>query len=86
VNVKAKGFAVKFRWRETDRQTLLFPQITFEQFIALKHNDSEEAKRTLHERISANLHNFLLNPTRRDKALAVAAKLGIDLPYLPYTH
>jgi hypothetical protein len=86
VNVKGKGFAVKFRWRETDRQTLLFPQITVEQFNALKQSGSEEAARTLRERISANLHGFLLNPARRDKAIAVAAKLGIDLPYPPYTH
>jgi hypothetical protein len=85
VNVKGRGFAVKFRWRDTDRQTLLFPQITVEQLIALKQSDSEEAARTLRERISANLHNFLLNPARRDKALAVAAKLSIDLPYPPYT-
>jgi hypothetical protein len=86
VNVKGKGFAVKFRWRDTDRQTLLFPQITVEQFIALKQSGSEEAARILRERISANLHSFLLNPAKRDKALAVAAKLGADLSYPPYTH
>ena len=86
VSVKGKGFAVKFRWRDTERQTLLFPQITGEHFIALKQNRSEEAARILRERISANLHSFLLNPAKRDKALAVAVKLGIDLPYPPYTH
>src|SRR5262249_11052210 len=81
VNVKGKGFAVKFRWRDTDRQTLLFPQITGAQFIYLKQSGSEEAARILRERIIANLHSFLLNPSKRDKALAVAARLGIDLPY-----
>ena len=86
VSVKGKGFAVKFRWRDTDRQTLLFPRISDTQFIALKQSGSEEAARTLRERISANLHSFLLNPARRDKAIVVAAKLGIDLPYPPYTH
>ena len=86
MSVKGKGFAVKFRWRDTERQTLLFPQITGEHFIALKQNRSEEAARILRERISANLHSFLLNPAKRDKALAVAVKLGIDLPYPPYTH
>jgi hypothetical protein len=79
VNVKGKGFAVKFRWRDTSRQTLLFPQITGEEFISLKQSGSREAARILRERISANLHGFLLDPAKRDKTLAVAAKLGIDL-------
>jgi hypothetical protein len=85
VNVKGKGFAVKFRWRDTDRQTLLFPQITGAQFIDLKQSGSEEAARILRERIIANIHSFLLNLSKRDKALTVAAKLGIDLLYPPYT-
>jgi hypothetical protein len=79
VGVRGKGFAVKFRWRDADRQTLLFPQITGAQFIALTQSGSLEAARILRERISADLHNFLLDPARRGKALAVAAKLGIDL-------
>jgi hypothetical protein len=79
VNVKGKGFAVKFRWRDAARQTLLFPQITGAQFIALKQSGSEEAARILRERISANLQSFLLDPTKRDKALIVARKLGTNL-------
>jgi len=79
VNVKGKGFAVKFRWRDTARQTLLFPQITGEEFTSLKQSGSEEAARILRERISANLHNFLLDPAKRDKALIVARKLGTNL-------
>jgi len=85
VSVKGKGFAVKFRWRDTARKTLLFPQITGEEFTSLKHSGSEEAARILRERISANLHGFLLDPAKRDKALAVAAKLGIDLS-VPAVH
>lgn len=79
VNVKGKGFAVKFRWRDTARQTLLFPQITGAQFIVFKQSGSEETARILHERISASLHNFLLDPAKRDKALIVARKLGTNL-------
>jgi hypothetical protein len=79
VGVRGKGFVVKFRWRDADRQTLLFPQITGAQFISLTQSGSGEAARILHERINADLHRFLLNPAKRDKALAVAAKLGIDL-------
>jgi len=85
VGVKGKGFAVKFRWRDTDRQTLLFPQINHEEFTVLSNSGPEEATRILRERIIANLHSFLFNPSKRDKALAVAAKLSIDLLYPPYT-
>jgi hypothetical protein len=79
VNVKGKGFAVKFRWRDTARQTLLFPQITGEEFTSLKQRGSEESARILRERISANLHDFLLDTAKRDKALIVARKLGTYL-------
>ena len=79
VGVKGKGFAVKFRWRDTVRQTLLFPQITAEEFTSLKQSGSEESARILRERISANLHSFLLDPTKRDKALIFARKLGTNL-------
>ncbi len=79
VGVKGKGFAVKFRWRDTARQTLLFPQITAEEFTSLKQGGSEESARILCERINANLHSFLLDPAKRDKALIVARKLGTNL-------
>ena len=79
VSVKGKGFAIKFRWRDTARQTLLFPQITAEEFTSLKQSGSEKAARILRKRISANLQNFLLDPAKRDKALIVAWKLGTNL-------
>ena len=79
VGDKGKGFSVRFRWRDTARQTLLFPQITGQEFTSLKQCGSEEAARILHERISANLHSFLLDPAKRDKALIVARKLGTNL-------
>jgi hypothetical protein len=85
VSVKGKGFAVKFRWRDADRQTLLFPQVTDAQFIALTQSASEEAAIILHDRITANLHSFLLDPAKREKALVVAAKLGINLS-VPAVH
>jgi hypothetical protein len=85
VGVRGKGFSVKFPWRDVARQTLLFPQITVEEFTSLKQSDFEEAARILLERISANLRSFLLDPARRGKALAVAAKLGIDLS-VPAVH
>jgi hypothetical protein len=79
VQAKGKGFAVKFRWRDTDRQTLLFPQITGTQFVVLKESGSGETARILRQRITTNLHSFLLDPDKRDKALVVARKLEIDL-------
>jgi hypothetical protein len=79
VQAKGKGFAVKFRWRGTDRQTLLFPQITGAQFVVLKESISGEAARILRKRITASLHSFLLDPDKRDKALVVARKLEIEL-------
>ena len=85
VGVRGKGFSVRFRWRDAVRQTLLFPRITVEEFTSLKQSDFEEAARILRERISANLRSFLLDPARRGKALAVAAKLGIDLS-VPAVH
>jgi len=79
VGDKGKGFSVRFRWRDTNRQTLLFPQIAGEEFIALRRSGPEEATGILRERISANLHSFLLNPAKRDRALIVAWKLGINI-------
>jgi hypothetical protein len=79
VGVKGKGFAVKFRWRDTARQTLLFPQITAEEFTSLKQSGYEESARILRERINANLYDFLLYQAKRDKALIVARKLGTNL-------
>lgn len=76
---KDNGFAVKFRWRDQRRQTLTFPRISYQHLQALKQSALGETGRIIRERISASLHRFLLDPDKRDKALLVARKLGIDL-------
>jgi len=76
---KGRGFAVKFCWRDPERQTLTFTRISFEQFQALKQSDPNEAEKSTHAQISAQLHNLALNPAKRDKALIVAEKLGINI-------
>lgn len=43
VGFKGKGFTVKFRWRDTSRQTLLFPQITGKEFRNLRQSGDVEA-------------------------------------------
>jgi len=45
---------------------------------ALRERVPDETGRIMRERISANLRKFLLTPDKRDKALLVAQKLGID--------
>jgi len=75
---KDKGFAVKFRWRDQGRQTLTFPHISFQHLQALRESAPDETGRIIRERISASLRKFLLTPDKRDKALLVAQKLGID--------
>jgi len=75
---KDNGFAVKFRWRDRGRQTLTFQQISFQHLQALRERVPDETGRIMRERISANLRKFLLTPDKRDKALLVAQKLGID--------
>jgi len=75
---KDKGFAVKFRWRDQGRQTLTFPHISFQHLQALRESAPDETGRIMRERISASLRKFLLTPDKRDKALLVAQKLGID--------
>jgi hypothetical protein len=76
---KGRGFAVKFCWRDPERQTLTFTRISFEQFQALKQSDPNEAEKSMHAQISVQLHNLALNPAKRDKALLVAQKLGINI-------
>jgi len=75
---KDNGFAVKFRWRDRGRQTLTFPQISFQHLQALRESAPDETGRIMRERISASLRKLLLTPAKRDKALLVAQKLGID--------
>ena len=76
---KGRGLAVKFCWRDPERQTLTFPQISYEQLQTLKQNGYEDAKSLVREKISLRLHSLSLDPARRDKALIAARKLGIDL-------
>lgn len=79
VAAKGKGLTVKFRWRDPERQTLLFPQITSQQFDILRKSDYAEAVRITGEQIALHLRNLSLDPAKRDKALLAAQKLGIDL-------
>jgi hypothetical protein len=83
VAVKGKGLTVKFRWRDPERQTLIFPQITGQQFEILRKCDYGEAVRITGEQIALHLRNLSLDPAKRDKALLAAQKLGIDLEGCP---
>jgi hypothetical protein len=73
------GMAVKFRWRDPDLQVITPLRVTSEQFESLRQSDYEEAKSRIGEQISLGLYNLSVDPARRDKALLVARKLGIDL-------
>jgi hypothetical protein len=75
---KDNGFAIKFRWRDQGRQTLTFPQISYQHLQALRDSATDEAQRIMRERTSSSLQRFLIDPEKRDKALIVARKLGID--------
>lgn len=75
---KDNGFAVKFRWRDRGRQTLTFPRISHQDLQALRRNAPDETGRVMRERISASLRRFLIDLGKRDRALLVAQKLGID--------
>jgi hypothetical protein len=72
------GFAVRFRWRDQGRQTLAFPQISNQCIQDLMRGAPDDTRRLIFERITDNLQRFLLDPEKRDKALLVARKLGID--------
>lgn len=76
---KGRGFAVKFCWRDPERQTLTFPRISYERFQTLKQSDPDEVEKNTFAQISAHLRSLSMNLDRRDKALTVARKLGIDL-------
>lgn len=75
---KDNGFAIKFRWRDQRRQTLTFPKISYQQLQGLRDSAPNEAQRTMREQTSSSLRRFLIDPEKRDKALIVARKLGID--------
>ncbi len=74
---KGRGFAVKFCWRDPDRQTLTFPRISDHELQALKQSAPDDAGRFMRDQIFASLRRFLIDPDKRDKAMLVAQKLGI---------
>jgi len=80
-DIRDKGdrIVVKFRWRDPDLQVITPLRLMSEQLETLKRSDYEEAKSRISEQISLGLYNLSLDSARRDKALLVARKLGIDL-------
>lgn len=74
---KGRGFAIKFCWRDPDRQTLTFPRISHQELHALRQSSPDETGRFMRDRIFASLRRFLIDPDKRDKATLVARKLGI---------
>jgi hypothetical protein len=80
-DIRDKGdrIVIKFRWRDPDLQVITPLSVASEQLETLKQSGSEDAKSKIREQISLRLHNLSLDPARRDKALLVAQKLGIDL-------
>ncbi len=76
---KDNGFAVRFRWRDQGRQTLTFPQISYQHLQELKQSSPDETGMKINERITDSLRKYLLDPEKRNKAMLVARKLGIDL-------
>jgi hypothetical protein len=75
---KGRGFAVKFCWRDPERKTLTFPRISHQQLQVLRQSAIDEAERIMRERIFADLRRFLIDSDKRDKAMLVARKLGIN--------
>jgi hypothetical protein len=76
---KGNGMAIKFRWRDPELQVITPLRLTSEQFEVLKQSGYEAAKSRIGEQIFLGLYNLSRDPARRDKALLVAQKLGIDL-------
>lgn len=76
---KGNSLTIKFRWRDPDLQVITPLSVSGEQLETLKQSGSEDAKSKIREQISLRLHKLSLDPARRDKALLVARKLGIDL-------
>src|SRR5262249_23170119 len=79
VRDKGNGTTIKFRWRDSGLQGITLLRVTSEQFETLKQSDYENAKSMIGEKISLRLHDLLLDPAKRDKALIAAGKLGIDI-------
>jgi len=79
VVIKDNRLVARFRWRDPHRETLSFPKFTGEELRILEEFLFDEAVSLLRERISADLLKMSLDPKKKDKALVVAEKLGIDL-------
>lgn len=79
VYLRGTGFAVKFCWRAGGPQKLTFPRIDLGQFQDFKQRAAGEVKEIFRAQITGHLQSLLRDPARRDKALAVARKLGIYL-------
>ena len=79
VRDKGTGMAIKFRWRDPDLQVITPLSVTSEQLEALRQNSCEEAKSRIRQQIALRLYNISLDPAKREKALIVARKLGINL-------
>lgn len=79
VRPEGNVFAIKFRWRDPDRQTLSFSRVTEEQFKALLESSPDQAGRIIRSQIAEQLLAFSFNPAKRDKSLAAAQRLGIAL-------
>jgi hypothetical protein len=79
VRDKGNGATIKFRWRDPVLQVITLLSVTGEQFEILEQKGYEDAKSLVREKISLRLHDLSLDPVKRDKALKVARKLGIDL-------
>jgi hypothetical protein len=79
VRPEGNVLAIKFRWRDPDRQTLSFPRVTEELFNALAEGGPDLAGKTIRAQIAERLLALSSNPARCGKAQDVARRLGIDL-------
>jgi hypothetical protein len=78
VRIKGERFTVKFRWRDPDLQVITLLRLHKDELEALKQTDHENARHCIREQVLMNLHNLLLDQSKRDKALVASEKLGID--------
>jgi len=76
---KGNRMTIKLRWRDPVLQVVSLLRITCEQFEELKQSYYENARNMIKEQIFLRLRDFSLDPAKRDKALIVAQKLGINI-------
>ena len=79
VRVKGERLTAKFRWRDPALQVITLFHITRENIETMMQKNNESPQRMIREQIRANLHNFLHDPAKYDKAIVVAEKLGIEI-------